>query len=173
VTLPEGTPIRALAISDRVEHDVARDFGLYLNGRWRSTWPSDTIDWRDFGLPTDATRAAAQILDAFVRAKSGEAVEVGCLGGLGRTGTVLACMAVLTRLDAPRPSPGSGSTTVPKPSRPPSGSSGSAGSPAGLGAQRAAGAAARPRCGSPRSVGGSREPAVRLGPAVEADVPLF
>jgi protein-tyrosine phosphatase len=39
--------------------------------------------------------AAQQIVGAFSRARSGELVEVGCLGGSGRTGTVLACMAVL------------------------------------------------------------------------------
>jgi protein-tyrosine phosphatase len=32
---------------------------------------------------------------AFARARRGDVVEVGCVGGLGRTGTVLACMAVL------------------------------------------------------------------------------
>ena len=32
---------------------------------------------------------------AFARARSGGLVEVGCAGGLGRTGTVLACMATL------------------------------------------------------------------------------
>ncbi len=101
VILPDGTRIRASSIFDRIEDDPARDFGLYLDARWDPTWPSDTIDWRDFGLPSDGKRAAAQIREAFVRARTGEAVEVGCLGGLGRTGTVLACMAALTGLDAP------------------------------------------------------------------------
>jgi protein-tyrosine phosphatase len=56
---------------------------------------AEIIDWPDFGLPPDGARAAAQIRGAFSRAKGGEGVEIGCLGGLGRTGTVLACMAVL------------------------------------------------------------------------------
>jgi protein-tyrosine phosphatase len=30
------------------------------------------------------------------RARSGQDIEVGCLGGHGRTGTALACLAVLT-----------------------------------------------------------------------------
>jgi hypothetical protein len=101
LTLPDGTRIRASSIFDRVDDDATRDFGLYLDARWEPSWPSDTIDWRDFRLPSDGERAASQIRDAFVRAKNGEAVEVGCLGGLGRTGTVLACMAALTGLDAP------------------------------------------------------------------------
>jgi hypothetical protein len=100
VTLPDGTRIRASSIVDRVEDDPARDFGLYLDARWEPTWPSDTIDWQDFGLPADGTRAATQIRDAFLRARRGQTVEVGCLGGLGRTGTVLACMAVLAGLEA-------------------------------------------------------------------------
>jgi len=99
--LPDGTRVRASSISDRVENDPTRDFGLYLDARWEPTWPSDLIDWRDFGLPSDGERAASQIREAFLRAKRGETVEVGCLGGLARTGSVLACMAALAGLDAP------------------------------------------------------------------------
>ena len=50
----------------------------------------------DFGLPADSDAAAGAIEDAFARARAGRLVEVGCLGGRGRTGTVLACMAVLS-----------------------------------------------------------------------------
>ena len=32
----------------------------------------------------------------FVRARRGELVEIGCIGGHGRTGSALACLAVLT-----------------------------------------------------------------------------
>lgn len=53
------------------------------------------IDWEDFGLPLDSETAASQIERAFAVAKRGRLVEIGCRGGLGRTGTVLACMAVL------------------------------------------------------------------------------
>jgi hypothetical protein len=100
VTLPDGTRIRASSIFERVEDDPTRDFGLYLDAHWEPTWSSETIDWQDLGLPSDSEWAASRIHEAFVRAKNGEAVEVGCLGGLGRTGTVLACMSSLTGLDA-------------------------------------------------------------------------
>jgi protein-tyrosine phosphatase len=63
--------------------------------RWLPTWPAEVIEWPDFGLPADGDRAADQIMAAFARARRGDVVEVGCVGGLGRTGTVLACMAVL------------------------------------------------------------------------------
>lgn len=100
VVFPDGTRVRASSLAERDEHLNPRDFGLYLDPRWDPTWPAELIDWPDFGLPADAARAAAQIRDAFARAERGQAVEVGCAGGLGRTGTVLACMAVLAGVDA-------------------------------------------------------------------------
>ena len=95
VTFPDGTHVRASALVERDEQGSGRDFGLYMDPRWNPTWPGEIIDWPDFGLPADDARAAAQIRDAFSRAASGQVVEIGCAGGLGRTGTVLACMAVL------------------------------------------------------------------------------
>jgi hypothetical protein len=100
ITFPDGTRVRASSLLDRDEHLEGRDFGLYLDPRWNATWPAEIIDWPDFELPRDGTRAASQIRAAFARAKRGEGVEVGCLGGIGRTGTVLACMAVLAGVDS-------------------------------------------------------------------------
>ena len=100
VTFPDGTLVRASSLFDRSEHSSGRAFGLYLDPSWSPTWPSDVIDWPDFGLPADRARAAAQIEDAFARAKAGQGVEIGCVGGLGRTGTVLACMAVLSGVES-------------------------------------------------------------------------
>src|SRR5690606_7205956 len=75
--------------------DGWREYGLYCDARWQPDWPATIIDWPDFGVPADPERAAHQIVSAFERARQGEHVEVGCLGGIGRTGTVLACMAVI------------------------------------------------------------------------------
>ena len=95
VTYPDGTRIRASPISERKVDDPERAFGLYLDKQWDPTWEACVIDWPDFGLPEDPEAAATDIAAAFDRARGGELVEVGCLGGRGRTGTVLACMAVL------------------------------------------------------------------------------
>ena len=97
---PDGTVVRASSIGNRVEHDPTRSFGLYLDMRWLPSWPAEVVEWQDYGLPADSERAADQITAAFARARRGDVVEVGCVGGLGRTGTVLACMAVLAGVTA-------------------------------------------------------------------------
>jgi hypothetical protein len=67
------------------------DFGLYADYRWNPTWRNELINWPDFGTPADPYTACAQISDAFALAKS-QKVEIGCIGGHGRTGTILSCM---------------------------------------------------------------------------------
>jgi protein-tyrosine phosphatase len=52
------------------------------------------VRWPDFRLPTDDRDARSALVEALERAGS-ERVEVACGGGRGRTGTALACLAVL------------------------------------------------------------------------------
>ena len=59
-------------------------------------WPHDHLDWPDFGVPADKQALRDALRAVLARARRGESVEVGCLGGHGRTGTALACLAVLT-----------------------------------------------------------------------------
>lgn len=101
VSFPDGTRVRGTGLLDRRGDGPEPSFGLYLDARWSPAWPFELIDWPDFGLPADAQRAADQISAAYARAARGDDVEVGCLGGLGRTGTVLACMAVLSGVPTP------------------------------------------------------------------------
>jgi protein-tyrosine phosphatase len=75
---------------------VRPDFGLYLLGEppppvdWESLW----LRWPDFRLPADRAAAASALAAAWRRAET-ERVEVACAGGRGRTGTALACLAIL------------------------------------------------------------------------------
>ena len=71
-------------------------FGLYLDETWAPPWPHAHLDWPDFGVPGDLDALRRALQDLLDRARAGESVEVGCLGGHGRTGTALACLAVLT-----------------------------------------------------------------------------
>ncbi len=77
-------------------------FGLYLDARWDPPWPYEHLAWPDFGVP-DADELTPALRRLFVRARRGELVEIGCIGGHGRTGSALACLAVLTgtATDAP------------------------------------------------------------------------
>ncbi|WP_433475176.1 protein-tyrosine phosphatase family protein [Spirillospora sp. CA-142024] len=82
------------------------DFGLYLgSARLRRRhepdlrWPSAWVVWPDFLLPRDRDEAVRQIRALHERARSGASAEVACGGGVGRTGTVIACLAVLSGLD--------------------------------------------------------------------------
>lgn len=106
--LPDGTLIRGRGRREGLPDGPLPDFGLYL-GRppdkprlfrrrpaWQPSWPADWIDWPDFRTPRDDRLAAAAIEHAYLLARAGRRVEVACHGGTGRTGTVIACMAVLS-----------------------------------------------------------------------------
>lgn len=95
VVLPDGTSIMAVSFDgdDPYTRGRSPDYGLYLDRRWQPPWTHDHLDWPDFGVPDTAstTRALRSVLG---RARAGERVEVGCLGGHGRTGTAVACLAI-------------------------------------------------------------------------------
>lgn len=109
ITLPDGTPVRGRGRREPMPPGPAPTHGLYLGrppdrrqrlfgggGRaWRPDWPADWIDWPDFRTPRDDRAAADAIRRAYRLARAGQRVEVACGGGVGRTGTVIACMAVL------------------------------------------------------------------------------
>ena len=97
VELPDGTRLTAVTF-DRVDpyaREHHPDHGLYLDATWSPPWPHDHVDWPDFGVPADAGAFAAALERTLRRARAGERIEVGCVGGHGRTGTALACLAVL------------------------------------------------------------------------------
>jgi protein-tyrosine phosphatase len=58
------------------------------------SWEARWLRWADFWLPGDRDLARDLFGEAWRRAAS-ERVELACGGGRGRTGTALACLAVL------------------------------------------------------------------------------
>jgi protein-tyrosine phosphatase len=97
VVLPDGTRLTAASFDRAGPYTRARDpdYGLYFDARWQPPWDHGHVDWPDFGVPANS-EAVVQALEAVLeRARSGQDVEVGCIGGHGRTGTALACLAVL------------------------------------------------------------------------------
>ncbi len=73
-------------------------FALVLGDSPLPAWPYRRIRWRDFWIPSDRVKALDALHDALRRAHEGERVEVICRGGIGRTGTALAALAILDGL---------------------------------------------------------------------------
>jgi len=100
VTFPSGTSVWTCPLVLRTEDQATPDFGLYLDARWRPTWPARVMNWPDFGVPVDPVEAASAISEAMAAAIDGKHVEIGCGAALGRTGVALACMAILDGVPA-------------------------------------------------------------------------
>lgn len=101
VELPSGRLVRGRALRSPLPEGAVPELGVYLLGSpppavpWDSRW----IRWPDFHLPADRDAAREELLEAWERAAD-ERVEVACAGGRGRTGTALACLAVLDGVPA-------------------------------------------------------------------------
>ncbi|WP_018334495.1 protein-tyrosine phosphatase family protein [Actinomycetospora chiangmaiensis] len=102
VTLPGGREVRARSL--RVPPAEPPAFGLYLGSERAArrrdpgmTWPRRWLVWPDLRTPRHPDEARAAIEALYTRAAT-EDVEVACGGGIGRTGTVLACLATLDGL---------------------------------------------------------------------------
>jgi hypothetical protein len=94
--LPSGRLVRGRALKGPALDGPDPDFAVYLLASqppvlpWESVW----VRWPDFGLPADAAAAREAFAVAWRRCAT-QRVEVGCAGGRGRTGTALACLAIL------------------------------------------------------------------------------
>lgn len=92
--LPSGRLVRGRGLRDPLPAGPLPQYGVYLLGRpppavdWEQAW----LRWPDFWLP--GSDAPAVLRQALARASEGR-VEIACNGGRGRTGTALACLAVL------------------------------------------------------------------------------
>ena len=101
VTLPSGRTVRGRGLRGRVPPGQQPEFGLYLLGRRPPLvpWDSNWVFTADFWVPRDLARFRSALAEAWDRAGS-QRVEVACRGGIGRTGTALACLAVLDGVPA-------------------------------------------------------------------------
>ncbi|MFE2226765.1 protein-tyrosine phosphatase family protein [Streptomyces kronopolitis] len=101
LTLPSGRLIRGRALRRPLPDGPTPHFTVCLLGTqppplpWESRW----LRWPDFRLPGDRAEARQTLREVWARAEA-ERVEVACAGGRGRTGTALACLAVLDGVPA-------------------------------------------------------------------------
>ncbi len=101
VRLPSGRLVRGRALRRPVPDGPAPLWALHLLGGTPPAvpWPSRWLRWPDFRLPADPADAR-DALEELWRRSAVERVEVACAGGQGRTGTALACVAVLDGVPA-------------------------------------------------------------------------
>lgn len=96
ITFPSGRRVRGRGLREPLLHGPLPQFAVYLLGSephpvpWESRW----VRWPDFRLPRDRFDATHALHAAYERAET-ERIEIACHGGRGRTGTALACLAVL------------------------------------------------------------------------------
>jgi hypothetical protein len=95
VVLPGGALVRGRRLGDAPS---PADFTLVLADGPVPGWPHRRVRWRDFWVPSDTADALDALHEVRRRAGAGERVEVACRGGVGRTGTALAALAVLDGL---------------------------------------------------------------------------
>lgn len=95
VLLPGGASVRGRRLG---EAPTPADFTLVLGDGPAPEWEHRRVVWPDFRVPSDRADALAALREAHARALAGERVEVACRGGVGRTGTALAALAVLDGL---------------------------------------------------------------------------
>jgi hypothetical protein len=94
--LPSGLRVRGRGIRRPMPPGPAPEFGVYLLGgppppvAWESRW----VPWPDMWLPRRPSQLRDVLAEIHERAGT-ERVEVACAGGRGRTGTTLACLAVM------------------------------------------------------------------------------
>jgi hypothetical protein len=99
--LPSGRLVRGRGLGRTLPDGPVPTFAVYLLGEkppapaWEMRW----LRWPDFGLPSDQRDAMVVFREAWRRAEV-ERVELACWGGRGRTGTALACLAVLDGVSA-------------------------------------------------------------------------
>jgi len=102
VLFPGGSGVVAVSFDsdDPYTREQSPGFGLYLDHRWAPPWAHDHVEWPDFGVPASSADLRSKLEQLLERSRSGEHVELGCLGAHGRTGTALACLVVLAGVPA-------------------------------------------------------------------------
>lgn len=94
--LPSGRLVRGRSLHSEPVPRQAAHLSVILLGRRPRVDVGEVrwVRWPDFWLPTDPADARAALAEALGRCGS-ERVEIACTGARGRTGTALACLAVL------------------------------------------------------------------------------
>lgn len=100
VEFPDGRRIRGTGLRRPRRGMPAPEFAVYLLGQSPTVddWPYRWVRWRDFRLPDSTNDTVAALREAHARSES-QRVEIACGAGIGRTGTALSVLAILSGID--------------------------------------------------------------------------
>lgn len=95
--LPSGVVVYASTFHrDRLD-DPLPDLGIYMDGLWMPDCIAFHVGCPDWGVPLAPVDGVLYVAREGIRAAAeGKRVEVGCVGGHGRTGLMLAIMSLLS-----------------------------------------------------------------------------
>ena len=99
--VPSGRLVRGRSLRQPLPSGPRPTFAVYLLGKtpppvaWESRW----LRWPDLWLPSDQAHAHRVLHEAWESALT-QRVEIACRGGRGRTGTALACLAIIDGVPA-------------------------------------------------------------------------
>ena len=102
VVFPSGARIRGRPRSYYREGVELPDYIVMLAGFSPCALPiaeTQWIRWPDFWIPIDGPKTRCVLETALKKARNSR-VDITCGGGIGRTGTALACIAVLDGIDS-------------------------------------------------------------------------
>lgn len=101
---PNGKKIYGSSCHAKAPEGYKPDFGIYLDSCWFSeqTCLGLALPWQDMGLPKlDRDLVDTALVLAQNMIEKGDVLEVGCIGGHGRTGTFLALVAMRNGVETP------------------------------------------------------------------------
>jgi hypothetical protein len=86
LALPSGRFVRGRGLRGPDPDGPDPEFALYVVASELSgvPWEFRWVEWADYGLPSDLAAMRQALVEAWERADL-ERVEVGCMGGRGRT----------------------------------------------------------------------------------------
>lgn len=91
LTLPDGTIVYPSSMNNRKSGQPTPDLGVYLDRGWTNQgYPAMYLSWPDMSLPLIDSQSLLWVVQMMLeQARAGFTVEFGCIGGHGRTGTLL------------------------------------------------------------------------------------
>lgn len=92
---PDGLTLYGSSHSGTVPEGYKPDFAIYLDKCWTAQTLAIQVPWQDMGVPGLDDEHIIALVDLIGRMiGKGQTVEVGCIGGHGRTGTLLAIVGL-------------------------------------------------------------------------------